>query len=853
MSKAHIHELERRDVRRRWFVALATLLSIALLASTWIGLFAFFGTNSAYGVFTDLERKYVPEVDDLLLDLPDLSQVSRIFTLDGVLLAELHDGKNSEPVRYEEIPDLVIKAILAAEDAEFFEHEGVDFAAIGGAAIDNLRGVTRGGSTITQQVVKQNFVGDELTLQRKIQEAMVAVELERRYTKEQILEFYINSVYYGWSAYGVKTAAREYFGKELEELTIAEAATLFVPIRNPFNYDPRRQPERVLDRRNDVIDTMVAHEFITPRQGEQAKEEPYVIQPPLEFQGPADHVVAEVRRALLHDPEFAFLGATDEERKKAIFGCPSDDLTCAGGGGLKVYVTIDLELQEKANEILNSWLPMADPSALSDDQLAACIQRYNNARVPVPEPNDLRCSPTGAIASVDNVTGAIKVMASGLPFDVEQFDLAIQGKRNPGSSFKPFGLTAYLESGGSLNSFWDARSPKEIECPFCNPNPWVVRNAGGGGGGMSLFSGTQNSVNVVYAQVSKEVGPERIIDVAHRMGIQSELPAVYSLVLGAGAVSPLEMASAYSNFATNGLHADAYLIERIENTAGELVYSKDVERIQVVDPAIMAAARRPLIQVVAAGTATRARLTDPARPQGGKTGTHQNFNEAWFVGFVQQYSTAVWVGYPDFQAPLRNVTINGEPYGRVYGGTVPGPIWKEFMTHMLRGMPVSDFPEDPPGVGRYFTTPFTEVPLVVGLMQDEAEDEIYDAHLRPNVVEIASIEEKGVVLTQDPEENSEAAHGQVVTIEISSGVPPEAPLIDLRTLTVDAAVIALEAFEEETGVALEFSVTFRDVDDPSLVGLIVDTNPPPGATVTHGQAIQIIVGTLARPGPPGDD
>jgi len=845
MSKASIHELERRDVRRRWFVALATLLSIALLASTWIGLFAFFGTNSAYGVFTDLERKYVPEVDDLLLDLPDLSQVSRIYTLDNVLLAELHDGKNSEPVLYEELPDLVIKAVLAAEDAEFFEHEGVDFAAIGGAAIDNLRGVTRGGSTITQQVVKQHFVGDEITLQRKIQEAMVAVELERRYTKEQILEFYVNSVYYGWSAFGVKTAAREYFGKTLEELTIAEAATLFVPIRNPSNYDPRRQPERVLDRRNDVIDTMVVHEMITPAQGERAKNEPYVIQPHPEFQGPADHVVAEVRRALLNDPEFSFLGATDEERKKAIFGCPSDDVTCAGGGGLKVYVTIDLDLQKKANEILDTWLPIADPSALSEDQLAACVQRYNNAQIPVPEPSDLRCAPTGAIASVDNVTGAIKVMASGLPFDVEQFDLAIQGKRNPGSSFKPFALTAYLESGGSLNSFWDARSPKPIDCPFCNPDPWVVHNAGGGGGGISLFSGTQNSVNVVYAQVSKEVGPERIIDVAHRMGIKSELPAVYSLVLGAGAVSPLEMASAFSNFATNGLHAGSYLVERIENTAGELVYSRNVERLQVVDPAIMAAARRPLTQVVAAGTATRARI---GRPQGGKTGTHQNFNEAWFVGFVPEYSTAVWVGYPDFQAPLRNVAINGEFYGRVYGGTVPAPIWAEFMKYMLRETPVSDFPEDPPGVSQYYRTPSTEVPLVVGLMQGEAEDDIYDAHLRPNVVEVNSIEEKGVVLTQDPEEGSGAAHGQVVTIEVSSGLPPEAPFIDLRTLTIDQAVTALNAFEEETGIVLEFSVNFRDVTQPDLVGRIIDTNPGAGATVTHGQSILIVVGKLAPGG-----
>ncbi|MDH3397052.1 MAG: penicillin-binding transpeptidase domain-containing protein, partial [Acidimicrobiia bacterium] len=557
---------------------------------------------------------------------------------------------------------------------------------------------------------------------------------------------------------------------------------------------------------------------------------------------PDDHVVAEVRRALLNDAEFSFLGATNEERKKAIFGCPSDEVTCAGGGGLKVYVTIDLDLQNKANEILNTWLPIADPSALSDDQLAACIQRYNNAQIPVPEPSDLRCAPTGAIATVDNVTGAIKVMASGLPFDVEQFDLAIQGKRNPGSSFKPFALTAYLESGGSLNSFWDGTSPKAIDCPFCNPDPWVVHNAGGGGGGMSLFSGTQNSVNVVYAQVSREVGPERIIDVAHRMGIKSELPAVYSLVLGAGAVSPLEMASAYSNFATNGLHADAYLIERIENTAGELVYSRDVERLQVVDAAIMAAARRPLTQVVAAGTATRARI---GRPQGGKTGTHQNYNEAWFVGFVPEYSTAVWAGYPDFQAPLRNLTINGNFYSRVFGGTVPAPIWAEFMTYMLADTPVSDFPQDPPGVDQYYVTPSTEVPLVVGLMKNSAANAIYNAHLRPNVVEVGSIEEQGVVLTQDPEEGSSAAHGQVVTIEVSSGIPAEAPFVGLRNLTVDQAVVALATFEEQYGVAVEFRVSFRDVTDPGLVGRIIETIPGAGAMVTSGQSVLFVVGKPA--------
>jgi membrane peptidoglycan carboxypeptidase len=234
----------------------------------------------------------------------------------------------------------------------------------------------------------------------------------------------------------------------------------------------------------------------------------------------------------------------------------------------------------------------------------------------------------------------------------------------------------------------------------------------------------------------------------------------------------------------------------------------------------MAAARAPLTQVVAAGTATRARID---RPQGGKTGTHQNFNEAWFVGFVPQFSTAVWVGYPDFQAPLRNVMINDQLFGRVYGGTVPAPIWAEFMTYLLRDVPVGGFPEDPPGVEQYYATPSTEVPLVVGLIQKEAVNDLYDAHLRPNVVEVSSIEEQGVVLTQDLEEGSEAAHGQVVTIEVSSGIPPEAPLVNLLNLTIDEAVT-------------------ETVTDRNLVGRIVQTSPGAGAPVTHGQSVVMIVG-----------
>jgi membrane peptidoglycan carboxypeptidase len=416
-------------------------------------------------------------------------------------------------------------------------------------------------------------------------------------------------------------------------------------------------------------------------------------------------VVAEVKKQLLNDAEFSFLGNTKEERKVAIFGCAADDETCEGGGGLKVVVTIDLELQEVANEMLASWLPQPDTSTMSQADLDACINRYNATATIVPEVDRLHCAPTGAIAMVDNDTGAVAVIASGLPFDQEQFDYAVQGQRNPGSSFKPFALVAALESGIPLGSFWDARSPKEIECPYrCSSqgNIWTVSNAGGGGGLMKLFQATHNSVNVVFAQIALAVGPQKIVDVAHRMGITSDLEAVPSITLGAGAVSPLEMASAYGNFATNGVWASPYLIDRIESADGEVIYQHEIERRQTIDPAVIAAARKPLTLVpTTSGTARRANI---GRPQGGKTGTHQNYMEAWYVGFVPQYSTAVWVGYPDFQYPLRDQRRGLYPgirwkrsrpnLGRVHEHRARGRTGARLPAGSARDCPILDHPFD---------------------------------------------------------------------------------------------------------------------------------------------------------------
>ena len=444
----NIHHVERRDRRGRRIPAIFALALIVVIGAIWVGLIGFLGTNAAFGTVETLEEQYICDVEDMDLAFPDLGTLSEVYTADGVELGKLTE-RNSQPVPLDEMPELVIAALLSAEDKEFYDHEGISFRSIFRAAIENTGEGTgvQGGSTITQQVVKLNFLTTEQTLERKICEAVIAAELENRYTKDQILEFYANSVFFGANAYGVKAAAQEYFGKTLDELTVAEAAALFAPVRNPTFYHPRRFPENVIAARNRVINGMADNGYITRVDATTARAEPLGIIPHEDFEELAPQVMISVRQELLRNPEYG-LGAGPEERKRAVFGCPAADTSCEGGGGLKIHVTVDYDLQEEANRILRAWFR--------------------------PELE----GPTGAIAMVDNRTGAVKVMASGLDFgtDIEAgqrpYDLATQGQRQPGSAFKPFTLAAALEYGSldgdpiTLGSYWDHSSPARSTVAF---------------------------------------------------------------------------------------------------------------------------------------------------------------------------------------------------------------------------------------------------------------------------------------------------------------------------------------------------------------------------------------------------
>ncbi len=847
LRSSPFHRAESQDRRDRWMPSLAGLLAIVVITAGWGVLFSFLGVTAAFGIFEEVTGRLDSDVSTIDLTLPDLSRVSRVYASDGELLAELHDGRVSEPVPLAQMPEVVIYAVLAAEDDDFYEHEGVDFTAIARTAVYNFLYQTNlGGSTITQQVAKNHFVGDEVTIERKIREAFVSTDLERTYEKDQILEFYLNSVYFGAGAYGVSAASREFFAKPLEKITLKEAATLAVLIRNPTFYNPRLRPERAKDRRDLIIEKMVENGWTDSEEAEEAKLSPLDIAEHVPFRGEADHVVAEVNRQLLYHPRFAFLGDTPEQRKKAIFGCASDNPECQGGGGLRIETTVDLALQREAYQVLEKWMPLPD----HQQNVILCQELFPSDPLSYLESyaTEHSCSPTGSIVTVDNFTGAVKVMASGLPFEFVQFDLAIQGRRNPGSSMKPFALLGALERNISLGTAFPAPPTIEIQCPtVCveDSDIWTVRNVGTRDYGvLTLADATSASINTVYAQLSETIGPAKVAEVAHRLGIQSELPHVLSIVLGTGAVSPLEMASAYSNFATNGLWASPYIISRVISADSRILYEHEVEYQNNGDPAAFAAARIPLVKVpTPEGTASRAAI---GRPQGGKTGTHQGFRDAWYVGFVPTHTTAVWVGYEHNQIPLENVVIGGETHRQVYGGTVPAPIWAEFMEMMLEGVEVTGFPPDPPGIGRYQLRPPTSIPQLIGLDLESAQTALVNSRLNWEIMDVNSSAPAGEVLSQQPLPRTIALHADQVTLEVSTGTLPTALLPNWTGLTITEVLDDIRQMEQETSLLMILDVTYAPHQELESERVIT-TEPAPGTEITSGDQIVIILSNGETP------
>ena len=592
------------------------------------------------------------------LELKPLAARSVVYARDGTILAKWHEEENRAPVTLDKVPPHVIRAVLDAEDDRFFEHGALDPRALTRALVVNIEsgGIEEGGSTITQQLVKITLLNQEQSADRKIKEAALAIRLEEEMSKQQILERYINAVYLGNHAYGFGAAAETYFGTTVENLNLGQGILLAGMIRDPVGSDPWSKPDQARDRRNKVVDRMRELGHVSPEEAERVRGEPLPTRPPPEPVKGSDYFTEWVKQQLLRDPR---LGATEADRFHALFK-----------GGLSIHTTLDPAYQRAAEDAVNRILP------------------------------DTGGEFQAALASVEPSTGAVRALVGGPGFDRSKFNLATDGAgRQPGSAFKPFTLMAALEQGFSPDDSINGSTP----CAIDNPGGplWTPGSVEGSAGGvLSLTDATVHSVNCAYARLVKIVGPEKVVDVAKRMGITTPIQPHLAMTLGSELVTPLDMASAYGTVAADGVRHPPTGVERIVDGSGREVLRNDTPGQQAVSAQHARTLTGVLMQGVQRGTGRAAAI--PPWTAAGKTGTTDNHTNAWFAGYTPVLSTAVWVGNPVADVPMRNV--GGIT---VFGGTYPARIWNAYMGAALANVPPVGFPppEAAPPPGQFRAVP----------------------------------------------------------------------------------------------------------------------------------------------------
>lgn len=726
--------------------------------------------------------------DDFSVDTLETAQSSRVYDRNGILITELRGEQNRTDIRFDQMPEVLINAVVAIEDERFWDHAGVDFKAILRAARSNVSagGISQGGSTITQQYVGNVFLDrSEQTGSRKIEEIFMARRFEQRYTKEFILERYLNWVFFGRQAYGVEAAARTYFGPpacqrqtsvlddddrdclKVSELTLVEAATIAGLIQAPSRFNPFNNPDAARDRRDLVLLRMFANEYITEEEYQAALLQPIDLiadVPILEEQFPAAHFVEDVKQWFLGNEEF---GATRADRTTLLFE-----------GGLDIHTTIDLDLQAEAEAAVERVLPQVRADGSLNPDAAAVIQ---------------------GVTAQDN--GHILAMVGGRDFfggdDDAKFNLASGPGRQAGSSMKPIGLAAALQIGIPITRFYDATSPIEIENPpVCGPK-WKVR--GGTDGDRTLADSTKWSRNTVFAQLMVDIGPPRFVDMAEQLGIgEGRLQPVCAAILGTENTNMVELSTVYATFARDGVRVDPVMVTRIVNPDGTQLY-QHAESSQTVLNRTVNDQLTWALSTVMSGTGWRAALDD--RPSAGKTGTAQNNADATFAGFTPQRAAAVWVGFPDEQIPMRT-QFEGD---KVEGGTFPALIWHEIMSVAHEGMEVLGFPNPPPS---FTTTTLPEIPEEAEvpdlLGQEMTEEVVLLLQDEPNywIINQVFVQtrdfEVGKVFNQIPRAGQIVPGGSVITVEIAVEpiLPPVPSLIGLDEATA-LEVLADAEFEVE--------------------------------------------------------
>jgi penicillin-binding protein 1A len=561
---------------------------------------------------------------------------------DHTILATLRGAESRILVNTEDIAPIMQQAIVAVEDKRFYQHRGVDLRGIARAVWADVssKSVVQGGSTITQQFVKNSCVTSKRTISRKLKEAALAWQLEQRWKKSRILTAYLNTIYFGNGAYGIQRAAQTYFNTSAARLDLAQAALLAGIPADPSRYDPVANPRTARARRLEVLNAMLAQHEISAADLRRADRAPLPRPDEVRLpgiQGPAPYFVNYVKQQLI-----------SQYGTRRVFG-----------GGLNVQTTIDLRLQKLARRAIESVLTEPD-------------------------------GPSAALVAIRPRTGEVLAMYGGDNFRQSQFNLAVQGERQPGSSFKPFVLATALRQGVSPSTTF-ASKPLSI---FIGDRYWPVHNYENAYlGSANLVTATIESDNSIYAQLTRLVGPANVAKMARQLGITRRLNPYFAIGLGADAVSPLEMARAFSTFANEGRRVDGAAfgnrpraIARVRNENGKIVDDNAPRYKPVLTRNESALLTGILQDVVRFGTGKRAALSD--RSAAGKTGTTENYGDAWFVGYTPQLATAVWVGYPNGLVPMET-EYHGEP---VAGGTFPAEIWHAFTQMALAGTDVESFP-----------------------------------------------------------------------------------------------------------------------------------------------------------------
>jgi membrane peptidoglycan carboxypeptidase len=721
------------------------------------------------------------------LRIPHFPERSTIYARDGSVLATLYLDENRDIVRLGHVADVARRAVLAIEDDGFYEHGGINVPSVLRALVANVVAghVTQGGSTITQQLVKNAVIEDtDQTFSRKFREAALAIRMEHRYTKDQILELYLNDVYFGNGVYGIGTASRYYFGEPASRLGLSQAALLAGLIQAPADYDPVAHPKAALRRRNTVLDRMQALGWITSAQAEVARRRAIGLTADAgqSMQKVQPFFVYYLRNLILNDKGHAFdeFGKTREQRIRTLYQ-----------GGLKIYTTLDPSWQRYAQDAVD-----ASPSISLDH------------------------GPDVSLVSVDAKTGAIRAMLSGKDYRRDQLDLAWRGRRQVGSAFKPFTLVAAVEQDVPPGRVYSSRSPY-CSSAWTSADHCVVNAESGDLGYIDLWTATQDSVNVVFAQLALDVGPSAIVGAAHAMGITAPLEAVPSITLGTEEVSTLDMASAYSTLANDGRHCEPFAISRVLLPGGQALYRHRMACRQVIEAAVARQVTAMLQRVVCCGTGRAAAL---GRSVAGKTGTAQDYTNVYFAGYTPQVATAVWVGFPEGQIPMDSY------YGHsVYGGTLAAPIWHAFMARATAGMPAASFPPPPrPELGT--------IPAATGTSVFDAQHSVERAGFTPIVQRIDSIAPVGRVLSQSPAGGTRAPLGGGVRLLVSNGEGKPVIVPSVIGLSRDHAVAAIE------DARLFARVRYVDVDKKKHDGRVLTQSPSAGKKVDVGATIVVDVG-----------